>query len=58
MVPLFTRETAFGQNVGELVFGVKVFDLDFWVEFDCQITNRAQLRGFGTRVSSSHFCAS
>ena len=28
MVPFFTCETAFRQNVGELVFGINVFDLD------------------------------
>ena len=28
IIPLITRETSFGQNVSELVFGVNVFDLD------------------------------
>ena len=26
--PLISRETSFGQNVSELVFGVNLFDLD------------------------------
>ena len=30
MIPLITCEIPFGQNVCELVFGVDVFDLDFW----------------------------
>ena len=30
MIPLITRETSFDQNVSELVFGIDVFDLDFW----------------------------
>ena len=34
MVPFFTSETAFRQNVGDLVFGINVFVLDFWVQLD------------------------
>ena len=30
MIPLITREISFGVNVSELVFGVDLFDLDFW----------------------------
>ena len=33
-IPLITRETSFGQNVCELVFGVDVFDMDFWVQIE------------------------
>ena len=33
-VPLITRETAFCQNVCELVFGFDILDLDFWVQVD------------------------
>ena len=32
MIPLITRETSFGWNVSELVFGVHVLDLHFWVQ--------------------------
>ena len=31
MIPLITRETSFGQDVSELVFGVDVFDLDLGI---------------------------
>ena len=34
MIPLITRESSFGQNVSELVSGVDVFDLDFWVKIN------------------------
>ena len=34
IIPLITREISFGQNVSELVFGVDVLDLDFWVQVD------------------------
>ena len=34
MIPLITREISVGQNVSELVFGVDVFGLDFWVQID------------------------
>ena len=34
MIPLITRETLFGQHVSELVFGVTIFDLDFWLLID------------------------
>ena len=34
VVPLITRETAFCQNVCELVFGFDILDLDFWVQVD------------------------
>ena len=30
MIPLIACEIPFGQNVCELVFGIDVFDLDFW----------------------------
>ena len=30
MFPLITCEISLGQNVSKLVFGVDVFDLDFW----------------------------
>ena len=30
IIPFITCEISFGQYVGELVFGVNVFDLDFW----------------------------
>ena len=32
MVPFITCETAFRQNVGELVFGINVFDFDFGIQ--------------------------
>ena len=57
MVPFITCETAFRRNVGELVFRINVFDLDFWDPSSfCQISNRARLCGFKTRVSSSDYC--
>ena len=34
MIPLITREIAFGQNVSKLVFGVDVFDLDFGIQIN------------------------
>ena len=34
MIPFVTCETSFGKDVGKLVFGVDVFDLDFWVQVD------------------------
>ena len=34
MIPLITRETSFGQNVSELVFGVDAFDLDFGIHIN------------------------
>ena len=34
MIPFIFRETSCGQNVSELVFGVKEFDLDFGVQID------------------------
>ena len=34
MIPLITRETAFGQNVSKLVFGVDVFNLDLGIQID------------------------
>ena len=34
IIPLITREISFGQDVCELVFGVNVTDLDFWVQID------------------------
>ena len=34
MIPLITCEMSFGQNVSELVLGVDVLDLDFWVQVD------------------------
>ena len=32
IVPLITRESAFCQNVCELVFGFDILDMDFWVQ--------------------------
>ena len=32
MVPFITCEIAFRQNVGELVSGINVFDLDFAIQ--------------------------
>ena len=34
IIPLLTREIPFGQHVFELVFGVNLTDLDFWVQID------------------------
>ena len=34
IIPLITRDISFGQDVCELVFGVNVTDLDFWVQID------------------------
>ena len=34
MIPLITGEVAFGQQISELVFGVNIFGLDFWVQVD------------------------
>ena len=34
MIPFITCEISLGQYVCELVFGVNVFDLDFWVQID------------------------
>ena len=34
ITPLFTRETAFSQQVSELVFGVSIFDLDLGIQVD------------------------
>ena len=34
MIPFFTCEISLGQYFCELVFGVNVFDLDFWVQID------------------------
>ena len=31
VIPLIAQKTSFGQNVSELVFGVDILDLDFWV---------------------------
>ena len=44
MIPFITCEISLGQHVCELVFGVNVFDLDFWGpgSFD-RTTNQAQL---------------
>ena len=33
-IPLITSEIAFRQHVCELVFGVRIFDLDFWIQVD------------------------
>ena len=33
-IPFIFRETSFGQNVSELVFGVDIFDLDVWFQID------------------------
>ena len=34
VVPLITREIAFGSQVCELVFSVNAFDFDLWVQVD------------------------
>ena len=34
VVVIITIETPFRQNVGELILGIEVFDLDFWVQED------------------------
>ena len=34
VIPLIPRETSFGQNVSELVFGVNIFDLDLGFQID------------------------
>ena len=34
VIPLTSRETSFGQNVCELVFGVNIFDLDLGFQID------------------------
>ena len=34
MIPFITCEIPFGQDVCELVLGVNVFDLDFWVKIN------------------------
>ena len=34
MIPFITCEVSLCQYVCELVFGINVFDLDFWVEID------------------------
>ena len=34
VIPLISRETSFGQNVSELVFGVHIFDLDLGFQID------------------------
>ena len=34
MIPLFSLETSFGQNVSELVFDVNKFDLDLGLQVD------------------------
>ena len=34
MIPLISRETSFGQNVSELVFGVNIFDWDLGFHVD------------------------
>ena len=57
MVPFITCETAFHRNVGELFFCYQRISFVFVDPSSfCQITYRAQLRGFGSRVSSSDVC--
>ena len=34
MIPFITSETAFRQNVSEVVSGIDIFDLVFWVQVD------------------------
>ena len=34
ITPIITRETALSQQICELVFGVKIFDLDLGVQVD------------------------
>ena len=43
VIPLITGEITFGQHVCELVFGVKIFDLDVWVQIDSFKNNRSVL---------------
>ena len=50
-MPFITNETAFRQNVGELVFGIDIFDLDLWVQVD-SIKEPVQRNA----VLSSDFC--
>ena len=51
-VPFVTCETAFGQYVCEMMFGVNVSNLNFWVQLKfCQTTNAKQLCEFLTHVS-------
>ena len=52
MIPLITCEITFCQHVSELLFGISLFDLVFWVQINAtkQPTNPTQLCGFRTRV--------
>ena len=34
MIPLITGPKTIGHRICELVFGVNIFDLDMWVQFD------------------------
>ena len=34
IVPSITRKTSFSEQVCELVFGVDIFDLNLWIQFD------------------------
>ena len=59
IVPLITCEISLCQNVCELVLGVNVTDLDFWVQVDSVKKNsHAQLCGFWIRVSLFDFILS
>ena len=56
MIPFVTCEISLGQYVCELVFGVNVFDLDFWgPNVFCQTTNPVRLCGFWKHVKSPGF---
>ena len=46
MIPIITCGISFGQYVCELVFGVDVFDLDFWAQKD-SITQRIKRNSVG-----------
>ena len=52
MIPFITCDIPLGQCVCELVFGVDVFDLDFWgPDYFDRTTNQEQLCEFWRRVS-------
>ena len=62
MIPLITREISFGQNVSEVVFGVDVFDLDFWVQINsikqpikCNSVGPGDVSHCGTPSFNDHF---
>ena len=52
-----TGEIALRQDIGKLVFGINIFDLDLLgPSWFCQTANQTQLCGYGTRVSLSDLC--